>query len=134
MLSRTAYAILVAKYLLNNYFGITFAMGKLAAWQSIINSPLTDMKRLVFIAYYITADDIIGSARYVDANGDVSEGTVINLRKVDFGGLELNNVRASVVRNQKAPLLLGQSVLGRLGKIEIDNTSQTLKITSNKKP
>jgi hypothetical protein len=133
MLSRTAYAILVAKYLLNNYFGITFAMGKLAAWQSIINSPLTDMKRLVFIAYYITADDIIGSARYVDANGDVSEGTVINLRKVDFGGLELNNVRASVVRNQKAPLLLGQSVLGRLGKIEIDNTSQTLKITSYKK-
>jgi tetratricopeptide (TPR) repeat protein len=82
---------------------------------------------------YITADDIIGSARYVDANGDVSEGTVINLRKVDFGGLELNNVRASVVRNQKAPLLLGQSVLGRLGKIEIDNTSQTLKITSYKK-
>jgi predicted aspartyl protease len=91
------------------------------------------MKRSVFIAYYITADDIIGSARYVDANGDVSEGTVINLRKVDFGGLELNNVRASVVRNQKAPLLLGQSVLGRLGKIEIDNTSQTLKITSYKK-
>jgi hypothetical protein len=40
MLSKTAYAILVAKYLRNNYFGITFAMGKLAAWQSIINSPL----------------------------------------------------------------------------------------------
>ena len=78
---------------------------------------------------YIKPSDIIGSARYMDANGDISEGTIVNLRKVDFGGLELDNVRASVVRNQKAPLLLGQSVLGRLGKIEIDNTDTKLIIT-----
>ncbi|MDE7414635.1 MAG: tetratricopeptide repeat protein [Muribaculaceae bacterium] len=78
---------------------------------------------------YIKPSDIIGSAKYMDANGDISEGTVINLRKVNFGGFELDNVRASVVRNQRAPLLLGQSVLGRLGKIEIDNPSQKLKIT-----
>lgn len=78
---------------------------------------------------YIKPADIVGSARYIDANGDISEGTVINLRSVNFGGLELDNVRASVVRNQKAPLLLGQSVLGRLGKIEIDNPAQKLVIT-----
>lgn len=78
---------------------------------------------------YIKPGDIIGSARYIDANGDISEGTVINLKKVNFGGLELDNVRASVVRNQKAPLLLGQSVLGRLGKIEIDNTGKKIVIT-----
>lgn len=78
---------------------------------------------------YIKPSDIMGSARYVDANGDISEGTVVNLRKVDFGGLELENVRASVVRNQKAPLLLGQSVLGRLGKIEIDNPEMKLIVT-----
>lgn len=78
---------------------------------------------------YIKPSDLIGSARYVDANGDISEGTVINLRNVNFGGLELDNVRASVVRNQKAPLLLGQSVLGRLGKIEIDNPGMKLVIT-----
>lgn len=81
---------------------------------------------------YIKPDDIIGSARYMDANGDITEGTVINLRKVNFGGLELDNVRASVVRNQKAPLLLGQSVLGRLGKIEIDNPGLKLVITHKK--
>lgn len=78
---------------------------------------------------YLTDSDIVGSQRYMDANGNVSVGTVINLKKVDFGGLSLNNVRASVVRNQKAPLLLGQSVLGRLGKIEIDNQRMMLKIT-----
>lgn len=78
---------------------------------------------------YIMPADIIGAAHYIDANGDITEGTVVNLRKVDFGGLELENVRASVVRNQKAPLLLGQSVLGRLGKIEIDNPAMKLIIT-----
>ena len=61
--------------------------------------------------------------------GDVTVGTVINLKEVTFGEHSLKNVRASVVRNQKAPLLLGQSVLGRLGKIEIDNAKI---INSNK--
>lgn len=78
---------------------------------------------------YLSSNDVVGSQRYMDANGDVSVGTIINLKDVTFGGLDLNNVRASVVRNQKAPLLLGQSVLGRLGKIEIDNSRNILKIT-----
>ena len=81
---------------------------------------------------YLSATDVIGSQRYMDANGDISVGTVINLRKVELNGLQLKNVRSSVVRNQKAPLLLGQSVLGRLGRIEIDNQQQVLKITHTK--
>lgn len=75
---------------------------------------------------YLSEKDVIGSSQFVDANGDVSVGTVIILRKVNFGGLELKNVHASVVGNQKAPLLLGQSVLSRLGKIEIDNVGKKL--------
>lgn len=78
---------------------------------------------------YLTGKDVIGNQRYMDANGDVSVGTVINLKDVNFGGKSLTNVRASVVRNQKAPLLLGQSVLGRLGKIEIDNSKNVIKIS-----
>jgi len=67
------------------------------------------------------------------ANGEVSAGTVVNLRNVNFGGLDLDNVRASVVHNQKAPLLLGQSILNRLGNIKIDNANRVLKITYKKK-
>lgn len=78
---------------------------------------------------YLSKDDIIGKQYYSDANGNISEGTEINIRKVNFGGMELTNVRASVVKNQKAPLLLGQSVFKRLGKIEIDNDRKVLKIT-----
>lgn len=75
---------------------------------------------------FLSNRDILGSSKYVDANGDVSEGTVINLKKVKFGDVELDNVRASVVRNQKAPLLLGQSVLSRIGSIEIDNQRKVI--------
>lgn len=78
---------------------------------------------------FLNRDDFVGTGRFVDANGNVSEGTIINLREVEFGGLKLTNVKASVVSNQKAPLLLGQSVLGRLGSIEIDNPGRKLIIT-----
>ena len=77
---------------------------------------------------YLTKDDVVGSSYYLDANGNVSEGTVINLRQVSFGDCELTNVKASVVSNLKAPLLLGQSVLSRLGSVEIDNQKQVLRI------
>lgn len=81
---------------------------------------------------YLDKKDVVGSHYFQDANGNVSEGTIINIRQVDFGELKLENVRASVVRNQKAPLLLGQSVLSRLGKIEIDNSNHLIKITHTK--
>lgn len=82
---------------------------------------------------YLDRNDVVGSQRYMNADGDINVGTVINLKRVAFGDLELNNVRASVVRSQKAPLLLGQSVLGRLGKIEIDNPARVIKITHKDK-
>lgn len=77
---------------------------------------------------YLTKRDVVGSQSYIDANGDVSVGTVVNLKNVTFGEHKLTNVKASIVRNQKAPLLLGQSVLGRLGRIEIDNKSSVIRI------
>ena len=81
---------------------------------------------------YLDKKDVVGESSFVDATGSVSIGTILNLRNVDIGGLTLTNVKASVVRNQKAPLLLGQSVLGRLGKIEIDNNKLVMKVTYKK--
>lgn len=79
----------------------------------------------------LKCSDVVGTGNFYNANGNISEGTIINLRQIEFGGLKLDNVRASVVRNQKAPLLLGQSVLGRLGRIEIDNSNKKLIIRVN---
>lgn len=81
---------------------------------------------------YLKPSDIKGSSLYGTADGNIAEGTVIVLRKVDFGGLEFTDVKASVVHSQKAPLLLGQSVLSRLGKIVIDNDKHVLKITGRR--
>lgn len=78
---------------------------------------------------YIKSQDIIGKQNYMTASGEIVEGTVINIREVSLGQLSLKDVRASVQNNQNAPLLLGQSVLNRLGKIEIDNNKQVLRIT-----
>ena len=75
---------------------------------------------------YLKPSDFIGTGKFVNANGEVSEDAIINLRNIDFGGLHLHNVKASVVKNQIAPLLLGQTVLGRLGSIEIDNANKKL--------
>lgn len=78
---------------------------------------------------YISAKDVIGTKNYQTANGDIIEGTMLNLRSVNFGGLNMENVKASVVKTQNAPLLLGQSVLSRLGKVEIDYAKNMLRIT-----
>lgn len=78
---------------------------------------------------YLSKDDVVGSTYYLDANGNVSEGTKLILRKVTFGNDVLTNVQASVVSNQRAPLLLGQSVLARLGKVEIDNQKRVIRIS-----
>lgn len=68
----------------------------------------------------IYEDDIIGSVESVDATGGISEGTEIILRHVQIGNRRLKNVKAMVVHNPIAPILLGQSALSRFGKVTID--------------
>ncbi|MDO4367979.1 MAG: tetratricopeptide repeat protein [Bacteroidales bacterium] len=82
---------------------------------------------------YLSSSDIIGRQNYMTADGNITEGTVINLRDVKLGNKHLNDIKASVVKNQSAPLLLGQSVFSKLGKIEIDNDKKLLRITYRQK-
>ena len=77
---------------------------------------------------YLTKDDIRGKEYFSTATGEIHEGTKINLREIKIGDAVLKNVEASVVKNQQAPLLLGQSVLERFGTITIDNINSKLVI------
>ncbi len=77
---------------------------------------------------YLKESDLIGTQYYQIANGDIQEGTKIVLRQIEVGKLKLYNVKASVVHSLSAPLLLGQSALSKLGKIEFDYSNNTLKI------
>jgi aspartyl protease family protein len=66
--------------------------------------------------------DIVGNAKFTDANGDVSEGLVVILREVKIGNKILTDIEASITPNLKAPLLFGQSALEKFGKVSIDYT------------
>ena len=68
----------------------------------------------------LTKEDFLGTQNFIDANGDISEGTVVSLKTVEVGNKTLKNVQASIVGNLKAPLLFGQSALNQFGKISID--------------
>lgn len=74
----------------------------------------------------ISEDDIIGEEYYQIANGTIEEGTVLNLQSVSVGGREIRNVKASIVHNMDAPLLLGQSFLSNFGTVTIDYENKCL--------
>ncbi len=77
---------------------------------------------------YLSKSDIIGTNAYQTATGDIAIGAVVKLKKIEINGLVLNNVEASIINSDSAPLLLGQSALSRLGKIQIDYQNSTLTI------
>ena len=77
---------------------------------------------------YLTEGDVKGKKHYMTASGDIHEGTILKLKEVKLGDAVLKNIEASVVHSQKAPLLLGQSVLEKFGTITIDNVNSKLLI------
>ena len=69
----------------------------------------------------LTESDFKHNSYFTDANGDTIESVIVNLRKIKIGHYILENVEASIVPNQIAPLLFGQSALKQFRKISIDN-------------
>ena len=74
----------------------------------------------------LTEEDIIGTQSFQDATGRISEGARVNLREVKIGNIVLENIEATIIDNVNAPLLLGQTVFERFGKIEIDNENNEI--------
>ncbi len=77
---------------------------------------------------YLTEKDVVGTQSYRTASGDVSEGTKVVIKSITFAGLELKNVEATIMPNMDAPLLLGQSAIRKLGKIQLDPDNNTLTV------
>jgi aspartyl protease family protein len=92
---------------------------------STISMSLTEANFLVKQGN-LTQNDIEGNTEFMDANGNISEGCVINLKKVQIGDAIIHNVKASVVMNQDAPLLFGQTALSKFGKVSIDYNNNQL--------
>ena len=79
---------------------------------------------------YLKDDDIIGVEDYLLADGTIVEGLDINLKTVKIGDIVLENIKASIIDSENAPLLLGQSVIRQLGDYKFDYKSNKLIIYS----
>lgn len=69
---------------------------------------------------YLDEADVHGSSSSQIANGEIVKNTIVTIRKLEIGGIMLHNVEAVIVHNLSAPLLLGQSAIQKLGKIQLD--------------
>ncbi len=69
---------------------------------------------------YLDANDLKGSSYSQIANGTLVSNTTLILREVNIGGIILKNINASIIETMDAPLLLGQSVLQKLGPYQIN--------------
>lgn len=83
------------------------------------------MTEAIFLAKngYLEDEDYIGRSKSQIADGSVVENMIINLHSIEIEGIILTDVKAVVVNSINAPLLLGQSALQKLGRIEIDGDS-----------
>lgn len=70
---------------------------------------------------YLQESDLKGSSHSQIANGNIVENTIVNLKELEIGGLKLYNVEAIIIHELTAPLLLGQSAIEKLGKIQLEN-------------
>lgn len=78
--------------------------------------------------HLLSSEDLIATQTYQTANGRLSEGVKVILREIKFGDILMTNIVATIVLSDNAPLLLGQSVLSRIGKFQIDPLKNTLTI------
>lgn len=68
---------------------------------------------------YLNANDIVGDGKSQIADGSLVENIHIILRQMEIGGIKFDNIDAVVMNNIKAPLLLGQSAIQKLGAVQI---------------
>lgn len=75
----------------------------------------------------LTDSDIIGKTHSQIADGSIVENTEVILHSIDVGGILITDIKALVSSNLDAPLLLGQSVIKKLGAFEIKGDSLIIK-------
>lgn len=76
----------------------------------------------------LSPDDIEGRTYSQIADGSIVEGMIINIRQLEIGeGLIVENVKATVVGNMEAPLLLGNSAIEDFGSFEIDDVNEVIR-------
>lgn len=92
------------------------------------------LSSLEFITLYkndcISFDDLIDVSEASIADGSIIRTFDFFIREVKIGGndgIVINNVTASVVPNQAAPVLLGNNVFNQIASYEVDNNARVIR-------
>lgn len=101
---------------------------------TLVSLSLKEAKELLSSGK-LKPQDIIGKTEMAIANGQFVNGTIILIRELKIGDLNLKDVEAVITQTQNAPLLLGQSAIKNFGEFSFDYATETLKINrTNKNP
>ena len=74
----------------------------------------------------ISEEDFLPDGLYTLADGSVQKLPRVLLRSVRIGDRELQNVTCAISENISSPMLLGQSVLEKLGKYTVDYSTESI--------
>jgi aspartyl protease family protein len=85
-----------------------------------------DLALLLIKSGTINSEDWLKDKYYQFADGSIAKSKTFKIKKLKIGTKYLYNVECSISNNLQAPLLLGQNVLNRFGKVIIDNEKQML--------
>lgn len=77
----------------------------------------------------IRKSDLLGYANYRIADGSVVRSMQVNIQQIKVGSIILKNLKASVSSGAGSPLLLGQTMLRRLGQWRINSETKTLEVS-----
>jgi clan AA aspartic protease (TIGR02281 family) len=81
---------------------------------------------------YLKTDDILEKEKYMTANGTIADGTKILIHEIQIGDYKLQNITGNITHTLDAPLLLGNSVLSKLGDFNLNINNATLTINEGK--
>lgn len=85
-----------------------------------------DLALLLIKSGTISNEDWLKDKYYQFADGSTARSKTFKIKKLKIGNKYLYNLECSISNNLAAPLLLGQNVLNRFGKVTIDNEKQLL--------
>lgn len=107
---------------LNNVLTIAFILDSGASEVSITPDVALTLMR----TGTIKQEDWLEGRTYKFADGSTAKSDRFMLRNLQIGNYNIPNVSVSISNSIEAPLLLGQNVLSRLGKISIDYKNSIL--------
>ena len=84
------------------------------------------MAQYLYDNEFITDSDIVEQGQSQTADGRIVDHLEINIKDFEIGGMHIENVSATVIAAQTAPLLMGQSAIQKLGRIQIEGSNLIL--------